>query len=81
MAASSLADTLGGRVFDDLNRNCRADPDEPRFADAHVSNGRNLALTDESGACQPRMLGIPRRNAPGNHGRKGLEITDASASR
>ena len=57
MAASSLADTLGGRVFEDLNRNGRADPDEPGIADVRVSNGRDVTLTDESGAYQLRVNG------------------------
>ena len=57
MAASSVADTLGGRVFEDLNRNGRADPDEPGIADVRVSNGRDVTLTNESGAYELRVNG------------------------
>ena len=49
LAVSSLADTLGGKVFDDLNRNGRADPDEPGIAGVRVSNGRDVTLTDAGG--------------------------------
>ena len=57
MAAPSLADILGGRVFEDLNRNGQADPDEPGIANVRVSNSRNVTLTDESGAYELRVNG------------------------
>ena len=50
MAANCLGDTLAGRVFDDSNQNGRADPGERGIAGVRVSNGRDVALTDENGA-------------------------------
>ncbi len=57
LATSSLADPLGGRVFEDLNRNGQADPDEPGIADVRVSNGRDVTLTDANGAYQLSVNG------------------------
>lgn len=43
------ADTLIGRVFDDLNQNGKADEGEPGIANVRVSNGLDVVLSDESG--------------------------------
>ena len=56
-AAPSLADALGGKVFEDLNRNGRADPAEPGVAGVRVSNGREVTLTDQNGAYRLRVDG------------------------
>ena len=57
LAAASLADTLVGRVFDDLDRNGRADPDEPGIAGVRVSNGRDVTLTDDNGTYELQVHG------------------------
>lgn len=43
-------DTARGTVFEDLNRNSRFDTGEPGIAGVMVSNGREVAVTDENGA-------------------------------
>ena len=50
LAAVSHADPVGGRVFHDLDRDGRVDPDEPGIAGVRVSNGRDVTLTDGDGA-------------------------------
>ena len=57
LAAASLADPLGGRVFEDLDRDGRADPDEPGIAGVRVSNGRDVTLTDTNGVYQLEVDG------------------------
>ena len=49
LATSAVADILGGRVLDDLDRNGRADPDDPGVANVRVSNGRDVTPTGDSG--------------------------------
>lgn len=57
MVANGLADTLDGKVFDDLNRNGQADAGEPGIANVRVSNGREVVLTDDQGAYQLEVNG------------------------
>ena len=57
LAAASHAETLGGRVFHDLDGDGRAGPDEPGIAGVRVSNGRDVTLTDDRGAYELEVNG------------------------
>ncbi len=49
LSLNGSAESLAGRVFDDLNHNGLADDGEPGIAKVRVSNGHEVVLTDESG--------------------------------
>ena len=49
VAVPGFAESLTGRVFEDLNANGAPDPGEPGIAKVRVSNGRQVVLTDQSG--------------------------------
>ena len=57
LALTCSAETLGGKVFDDLNQNGQADLGEPGIANVRVSNGRDVVLTDGSGAYELEVHG------------------------
>ena len=48
--ASGSAETASGWVFDDANRNGRRDNGEVGIEGVKVSNGRDIAVTDEEGS-------------------------------
>lgn len=49
MAGSAIAAEASGQVFVDHDGNGRRDPGEPGIANIKVSNGRDIALTDDAG--------------------------------
>ncbi len=51
------ADSVTGRVFEDLNRNTVADAGEPGIAGVRVSNGHQVVLTNSSGRYQLEIDG------------------------
>ena len=57
LVANGFADTVDGKVFDDLNRNGQADAGEPGIANVRVSNGREVVLTNDQGAYQLEVNG------------------------